>query len=72
MFREHKSSVYKRVFSFISFASLFLGILTFDAEALVTPFGERVNESIDRGISWLRENQDFSFPVLKLHKKQIT
>ena len=58
MFREYKSSIYKKFISFVCFFSFFLCVFTFEAGALVTPFGERVNESIDRGISWLRENQD--------------
>jgi hypothetical protein len=31
---------------------------TLSAHALVTPFGERINESIDRGLNWLRANQN--------------
>ena len=43
------------------FYSILISFMLFSASvgsALVTPFGERVNESIDRGISWLRNNQD--------------
>lgn len=58
MFREYKCSIYKKFVSFVCFLSFFLGTFTLEAGALVTPFGERVNESIDRGINWLRENQD--------------
>ena len=38
--------------------ALTLGVVTPRADALVTPFGERVNEAIDRGLAWLRSAQD--------------
>ena len=39
--------------------SLSLLLCTFSsASAVVTPFGERVNEAINRGLTWLRQNQN--------------
>ncbi|MEE2645445.1 MAG: hypothetical protein VYD19_10965, partial [Myxococcota bacterium] len=37
--------------------SLMLGFFS-SASAIVTPFGERVNEAINRGLTWLRQNQN--------------
>lgn len=46
-----------RVLSFLLCLSL-LFTFTGRANALLTPFGMRVNEAIDRGLDWLRANQN--------------
>jgi hypothetical protein len=54
--RNIKIKVLYNTFSFLLCMFFVLGLLK-PASALVTPFGERVNESIDRGLQWLRDNQ---------------